>query len=333
MTTQTDKVLAKAAKLLALQTGKGATEAEAALAAERLQQLLEEHNLTLSQVEAAGNSTETVKRVKAGLSAKGAAQKWRMLLMETIAKNNFCLYSTTRPPGHDSRGRRLSIQYVLIGREVNVNASKMLLDYLEGSLMRVLKDSGYTFWVGNGNISKDALYFLEGAVSRLGERLTERRIQREKESEARAAEAKGNGTHRELVLAEVYGSEAELNNDFLNGFPAGTTAQRRREQEAKAARIEARFQELKAGGMEWVEAWYQSRGYGEAEARKYAASYHRSNSRRSGGQGRSQNWSNGGGRQYQKVNSSAYRAGRNAANSIGLDAQVGAGAAGKLPKA
>ncbi len=42
-----DRVLQHAAKLLAVQENRGASEAEATFATERLQRLLQDHNLTL----------------------------------------------------------------------------------------------------------------------------------------------------------------------------------------------------------------------------------------------------------------------------------------------
>lgn len=75
----TEKVLKLAAKLLAIQEHRGATEAEAANAAEHLQRLLQEHNLTLSQIEAAGDQTApTETRVKEAVkSYSSRSQQWR----------------------------------------------------------------------------------------------------------------------------------------------------------------------------------------------------------------------------------------------------------------
>jgi hypothetical protein len=332
-------------KLLALTEGRGATEAEAALAMEHVQRLLQDHGLTLAQVEA--SSGETAGDRSKIVTDLRAAYAYQLDLMRTLAENNFCLHTVrtvtarTEKPRWDGRaGRyvqeRRSKRHVLVGRELNVRVTTETYAYLLEALTRA---SSYD------PRSADGKTFLEGGVARLVERLSERRRQREAESEANrtAASTIGNGTHRELVLTDVYGSEADQNNDVLNGFPIGTTAARRRERAAENARREGERARLVAEGVDQIVATYRSYGYAPERAEELAASYRatvaaaprsrggRSNGGRSNG-GRSNGWTHGQEAHYRRVNSASYRAGKAAGDAIGLDDQVGRARRPTLPR-
>ena len=318
-------VLNRISKLLAIQEARGATEAEAQIAAGHVQKLLQDFNLTLSEVERhGGGSDQPSSRKKDEVSIKNNNMPFLDRLCEGVAGTNFCLARVSVTKNEKGWRRK---RVVLIGREVNVRATRLTFDYLVEACFREMQGHEYRLTTGKaGEYSKDALYFLEGMANRVVERLQKLQAEREAESAKRAGEAQaapqGNGTHQELVLSDVYGSEQDLNNDFLNGFPAGTTASRRRAAEEKEARINAEYEKLKSEGMEWVEAWCRARGYGD-QAVQYAHAYHRS-SRRSG---RSRGYSHGttgsSQREYKKVNSTAYQNGRKAGSTVSLDQQVG----------
>lgn len=330
----TEKVLDTIAKLLAVSEGRGATEAEAELANAHVERLLAQHNLTLSQVESRAGTSQDGKRRKDEITVvTWSIMQWQTDLLEGIAESNFCL---ARAQWYwDERGQKRK-RVVLIGREVNVVATTMMYGYLKEACFREMADHGYAK-MEKGHYARDGAYFCHGMTSRVVERLRQRRKEREDESARRAASAQGNGTHRELVLSDVYGSEADLNNDFLNGFPAGTTAAKRREEAEREARFEAEFERLKGEGVDWVEAWYRSRGYSQDLAVQYAAIYkgaggRAGRGRRRGGRGGSaHNWSRRDEAEYRKVNSASYRQGLEAGASISLDDQVGGSSRKSLP--
>ena len=310
----TEKVLALAAKLLAVQESRGASENEAAVAAEHLQKLLQDHNLTLSQVEADQGASD-VKRVKDAVTGS-VWQPWRAKLISGIAKNNFCLAADSITYVGKNRVQRI----LVIGREVNVNVTKMTYDYLADAFLQIVKAK---YGVRTVATRRDHAYFMDGAVSRVVERLDLRRREREAEDAARAANATGNGTHRELVLSDVYGSEAELNNDALNGYPPGTTAQRNREAEERRFRQRTEHDRLVAEGIDSTVAWYRAYGYSEEQTVSSAKALNR-RSRRSGRYRHgAQNWSRRDEAFHRKVNSKSYKAGRCAGNEVGLDSQLG----------
>lgn len=314
-----EQVLVKISKLLALQTSKGATEAEASLAAEHVQRLLQEHNLTLSQVESFGGKSSDSTRSKKETEFR-AMYEWHRTLMSQLAENNFCMYLTqkvvnAKPLYSGGRGKTSRV-HVLVGRDINVMVTMQTYEYLTTTLGRLADEAGYT-----GKQMQDRTRFQEGAVERITARLYKRRCEREAEDRARQAQAVPNGSGRELVLADVYGTEADLNNDVLNGYPLGTTATQNRKIKAREIARQAEQERLQAEGVDAIEAFYRAYGYSVEKSKEYADNYKKS-SRRRGGRGRSQNWTRSDQANYEKRNSTSYRAGQEAGNKIGLDAQV-----------
>lgn len=339
--TETDEAfLRRAKKLMALAHDGGATEAEAAAAAAKLQELLQDRNLTLAQVEGASLDGPETKREKRTADRR-AMYEYQQNLMRTLADNNFCLHhlarvfvrdrgwgAVTRPLKdeagqivRDENGHAKIVtghyekRHLLVGRQLNVDVTIATYDYLLEALARA---NPYD------HRSKDGKRFLDGGVSRLVERLVEKRRQREAEDEAKRSGRvpAGNGTHRELVLSDVYGSEADLNNDAYNGFPPGTTAANRRRAEELEMERKAVRERLVAEGVDPDVAWYRSYGYDDERAVQRVAD----DRRRSGrpGRGRARSWTRGDEAHYRKINSESYRAGRAAGGTIGLDDQVGA---------
>lgn len=329
MTMSMEKVLSLAAKLMAVQENRGASETEATMAAEKLQQLLQDHNLSMSQVEqAAGDGAAPVaKRVKDAIRTS-VWQTWRAFLLEGIARNNFCL-ARAMTKWLDNGDRQQTT--VIVGREVNINVTKLTYDYLVNAFQRAVAELGIKRSASTQQ-RKEFDWFMEGAVTRVVERLDERRRERERESEAAKQATTGSGTGKELVLSDVYGSEADLNNDALNGFPAGTTAARRRENAERMARQEAKREELIAAGMDSTIAWYISIGYSETQAVEMHANQKNQSQRRGSHRHSAHNWSRRDEAQYRKVNSAVYQAGRETGNNVGLDGQVGATSRKRLPK-
>lgn len=323
--TDNTKIYDKIRKLLALADAtRNSSEAEAALAAERVQSLLQDYGLTLAQVEAAGGAIEQGDRA-AVTSDRRALYKWQQALMAALAENNFCLHRVRVEDVVDGRKQRASKRHQLVGRKLNVDVTLQTYDYLAVAIKRAASEAGYE----HAARERDHHVFLDGAVTRLVERLAELRRQKERESRdaAMKAQATGNGSGTELVLTDVYGSEADQNNDVINNFPIGTTAAKKREAADKKARIDAKHQELIDAGVDWAEGWYLAHGYSAEAAKSYGGQYNRNARRRSSSSSRgwTRGWRNadGGTAHAKKVNSAAYQSGRDAGNSIGLDTQVG----------
>src|SRR5690242_13959581 len=112
MTQTPDKILARAAKLMVLANDAGATEAEAAVAASKLQELLQDYNLTTSQVEVAASNNNvpvpSAPRTKETTTLH-ASYDYQRELMGTLADNNFCIHRVVDVFKKASSGRHTRI--------------------------------------------------------------------------------------------------------------------------------------------------------------------------------------------------------------------------------
>lgn len=315
----TEKLLLKIKKLMALaDNARNSSEAEASAAAEKVQELLQEHGLSMAMVEDAGGSSDSVldQREKSQTDRR-AMYAWQRSLMEALARNNFCFHTIRFIKEFNRGAERKSPKHFLIGRSINIQVTLATYDYISETIRNLAEQAGYA-----SSAQKERGYFLEGSVSRLTERLAERREQAEQESKRKASAIPGTA----LVLSNVYGTEEDLNNDALNDFPAGTTAARRRDREEKAAARSKKEAELIAGGMEKTEAFYVSHGYPPARAQELANDWNKKQNRRrtSSGRGWTRSWNTASDRKHsQKVSSQAYGEGRKAGDRVGLDSQVG----------
>lgn len=321
MNTTTDKnsLIQRIQKLLALaDASRNPNEHEVQAAAAKVQQLLQEYGLSMAQVEAEGGKSDAGDREQAAVDRR-AMFKWQRDLMAAIAENFFCYHMVKEMTVKRiyREGFKKSLRHVLIGRAVNIAVAVEMYDYLSKAIARVAVENGHDLK------ARDTVFFFDGAVSRIAERLrTKRRDEELRQAEERAARARaaaaagGGSTGTALVLTDVYTNEQDLNRDFLNGYEPGTSARMRREEEAR----QARQMELEQSGMDWVEAFYVSKGYSPEKAKELADKYHKAD--RSAGRssrGRTDHRAN---RQYA---SSAYHSGREAGKKIGLDTQIGAG--------
>ena len=190
MTTKTENpIVDKIRKLMAL--SKSSNEHEAALAAQRCQELLAEHNLSMAEIGAAGESKTQVsgKREKTPHD-KSAMYKYQTELMEALAKNNFCMYWISEQWKADPKGSklryfhttdftdqnkyekgRIAKVHILLGREDNVMVTRMMYDYLVETMDRLLP------WQGMEKRGKEALLWLAGCTETLVGRLDEQRRQ------------------------------------------------------------------------------------------------------------------------------------------------------------
>ncbi len=355
-----DKVIDRVRKLMALANNKGATEAEAQNAAAMAQRILQDNGLSMAQIERAGKAAQAEemggKREKKNTDRR-AMYRWQRELMEALAKNNFCLALEDVIERFDGRKMRKSKTYILIGREINVITTTIMYDYLSQTVRRLATTEGYDH-AGN---ERDHHIFLEGATSRIIERLDDQRAEREAEDERRAKEEKARTQHPSaapssggalIVLSDVYGSETDLNNDHRYGLEPGTTAQRRRDEEAEAERwrkqqaeIRARrdemYEKLIKGGMDEDVAMHMAyNGMTEERAREYVAEAEEERKKaakraqrqsyrpRSGGSYRGPSQAEM--REQERRNSQAYRDGYKKGDAVSLNQQIDEQKKGRL---
>lgn len=261
--------------LIALQS-RATNPHEAASAAEKMQALLQKHNLTRAQVEGSKEQADDplkARREKLEHNRTGMFQYQRDL-MRTLAINNFCLYNLDTKFKADVEGRswgwtedrndyvkgRKFKAHTIIGRVENVRATTMMYDYLL-DLMNGINP------YKNSIVTSDRLLWLQGCTEAVCERLVEQRTGRQKREEGK----KGKQTPGLVRLADLYSSEEDLNSDFKRGRKPGTTARLRLEREAADREweeeqrkielaVEAKEKELIKSGVSSNDAWYLARG-------------------------------------------------------------------------
>ena len=133
-----------------------------------------------------------------------------------------------------------------------------------------------------------------------------------------------------VILTDVYGTEKELNEDALNGWEPGTTANMRRQAEAreKAHRVKIAAEEARliAGGMNEDDAWYVARGMSLPSLRRVEEDKPETARERRRREGRERSWQE---REWrtnrkdeQRRSNPAYQAGQREADDISLHQQV-----------
>lgn len=363
MTPETDltqeqrSIIDKVEKLLRL-AGRNTNEAEAEAATAKAMALLESYNLDMSTVERNGGG-DTGKRTDEKLI--GGFYQYERDLWGRVAELNFCWYwsqhtrawvtkrdekayeamaaergltedGKPRYPTYEMRKlaerKKLKNQHRLVGRVANVAATRAMAGYLLGTIERLARERLATrvTWDPTGPYKSEAralnaqlwgrwaVSYREGAAARIAEKLWDRRRQmlREEKERREAAHRKmseaAGGTA--LTLTELSQAEEDGNTDFLYG--EGTAARRRAERAENARRLA----EADAANTAWAAANPKEAAAEEAKREKDAR--RRSARSYSGGQEKARDWS-------------AYRAGYEAGEKIGLDTQAeGRRAAGLL---
>ena len=328
-------------KLMALARDDGATEAEAALAAEKAQALMTEHNLSMANIEAAGGqSGEEGQRVKDGVSHR-QVYKWQRELMRAVADLNFC-YCTEQVKYH---ARTTSFNgYQLIGRAANVVSTRTMFEYLVQTIERLAREDVQD---PKGYFTRYAHSFKEGCADRVVDRLRQRRDEEVARQERKAREEKARSAHPgaatgnalAVVLGDYVQDEKDLNEDFRRGWPAGTTKSKRLEHEAEWLQYqqEARERreirraillsdrpELDPEGelFDWLLDGFDEESYNRMNAPRKEETEAQRRKRKEKEQREHDRWWNQENRKNSKKDWAGYSKGQQAGDSVGLDKQV-----------
>lgn len=219
-------VIAKIEKLLALgQNNDNEHQAEAAMA--KVMAMLEAHNLDMSQIGTSGKGHQGAARKDQ--TGKGGLYGWQRKLWKGVAELNFCHYLSIKGLAKGS-----VYEHRLIGSHANVVSTEIMAKYLQATIERLAqgwaKDRGY-----HSVFVRDAIAYREGMADRVVDKLSERRYkvlqeERVREEERKKADAaKGVVTGNAMTLVQIISTEADFNNDYLNGYELGTTARDRHE--------------------------------------------------------------------------------------------------------
>jgi len=219
-----EDILNKIRKLLSLADNND-NEHQAAAASQKVMELMERHNLDLSMLDAAKpDGTRDDRKLKGGLYG------WQRKLWESSADLNFCKYWSIRGLKEGS-----SYEHRILGREVNVVSTTILAEYLQNTVERMARREARR--TNHNMFARSMIAYREGIATRLVERLAAKRREKMAEEQRRKDEwAKQHSTGTSLTQIDVAHAEEDYNNDFLYGYPPGTSAKRRAENDASIAR-------------------------------------------------------------------------------------------------
>lgn len=332
-----DKVLTRLRAIMAKTVANGCTEAEASAAADKVNEILQAYNMSLTDLDTQGatNADEGAARTKEvnANAARAANYSWQVKLMKAIAEANFCRHWVEEvlymcPAKRMIPGKR----HALLGRKVNIISSNLMYDYLQETMVRL-----NPYAVAGKQQSKASHSWRLGCSERLAARIVDKhRADMEnskREKAARDANRPAGSAPGALVLVDVYASESDLNEDFLYELPPGTTTRNRLEREAKRndpAEVAKRQAEREAWEAKWkaereaVEAERVARLAKETpEQRAKREDREAEKTRREG----EKFWNRAyreQARNARKIDHSAYNAGKATAESISLNRQMAA---------
>jgi hypothetical protein len=333
-----DSVVRKIQLLLNLAARSEGNEAEAAAAMARAQEILAKYNLDLATVQdkvVTGGTAEREAESKRdyALSKRSAMYKWQQNLVRAIAEANYCIYWIAEvkeqayiPPknrksyeDYDENGMgTIHVKrHRVLGRVANTTGVMIMVDYLLDTIERLLP------YPQAQRLSREANLWREGCADRLVERVNAKAEAMRKADYATQGEQQYSVAIQVAAMAE---KEEAGNYDHQHG--AGAWAKRKARNaemdlywsdEAVAAREAKREAEIAAKRALETPAQRKAREREEERERKRQERASEAYSRRY--------WARAdreAERAEARRESSAYRAGSDKGNSIGLDAQVSA---------
>lgn len=211
-----ESIVRKIQKLFSL--AQSSNEAEANLAMARAQELLAQYNLEAAVVRGTHVTGGTVaaepeKREKTKIPYS-AFYKYQQLLWRTLAEANFCWYwvaDTTEAYnkrvsyGTEIHHRKVK-RHMLLGTEANVMVVRLMGEYLEDTMERLLP------YPNSERLSKSAISWKTGCANRLVQRIQQLAAERR---EAMMSQPASNETG--IALRDVIQKEYEANYDAAYG--------------------------------------------------------------------------------------------------------------------
>jgi hypothetical protein len=181
-----DSLINKIRNLLKMTTSNGCTEAEAAAAAAKVQELMIAHNISISQVKVSERSEPAENVDRAAVRKGGKLVRWKIALLDGCAQANFCKCYSRHYCG--------DVEMIVVGKPTNRAACMEVFEYLEATIERlaaraIKQRPSYESARSYGNA------FRYGAAERLRARLKE---------SIRQASEKGAAGSTAIVVADVY---------------------------------------------------------------------------------------------------------------------------------
>jgi hypothetical protein len=323
----TRRAVDKIQKLLML-AARNPNEAEAALATAKAQELLVAYNLDAATVERENGVSG--KRLDENVA--GGMYKFQQKLWRHLAELNFCMYWTQRVRRKEIymwRGRRIwtTFEHRLVGRAVNVVATKNMAQYVNQTVERLCRER-----VGDGPLtqirSSYMVAFREGIVDRVCEKIAEKRRTLIKDEERRQADAArrasraGVSLATTLTVAGLSEREEAANYDFLHGEGAWA---RKKEAEAEWERNWEKRRKARAKAEAEAERELAEWAAANPEEAAREAAKERARQRRKDSYVPRGRWRFRQTKEEMRRESGGYHAGYEAGEGVGIEPQVGGG--------
>jgi hypothetical protein len=315
---QQAKLVGRIQALMSKTEANGCTEAEAQAAAEKVQELLRQHNLDMTVLEASGQQAREKREQTKFVGS--AAYDHQRYLMSVIAETNFCMVWVKNDQRFVRGAWHKTKSYVILGRQANVVTTIEMFKYLNGAMENLVPVPN------TQRNSRWALSWKAGCSQRLRDRLRQRAAEAKAASEEKArreaeqkAAATGNGAPAEpgtaLTLSSVYDSEYAQNYDAAFGEGAyarmlARQAEHAKTREQREAEYAAAEEKRKAEREDMLAKMTPAQR--KAFLAREAAREQRERERQE------RRWK----RQDERVDWDAYQEGREAADDIGLDDQI-----------
>ena len=154
-----DKIIDKIKKMFAL--AQSSNENEAAMAMAMAHELLQKYNLSMTDIEAKGEKSE----LETDYYAK-ASHPWQVTLVKAISKANYCdMFISYSTVGFGNTGRAIREKtMVIVGKEHNVAAVKVMADYILGAIE---KGSKKMYGTGKALVASYKVGFSQAVQHRL----------------------------------------------------------------------------------------------------------------------------------------------------------------------
>jgi hypothetical protein len=307
-----ESIVRKIQKLFSL--AQSPNEAEASLAMATAQALLAQYNLEAAVVRGAHVAGGTVaqepekrERTKIPYSAFYMYQR---LLWRTIAEANFCWYwvaDTTEEYnkrtdiGVEVRSRKVK-RHMLLGTEANVIVVRMMGEYLEDTMERILP------YPHSERLSKSAISWKTGCAERLVQRIQILAAER------RESKPTTTSTGTEIALRDVIQAEYEANYDAAYGAGSWLKAKLRQADAMANRQLQdaERDQKLLNESPAEKRARLKQEALDEKKSRKNQEKWQRQ-------------WDNAQRARSRNLDHGAYWDGHATGNDIGLEGQVATG--------
>lgn len=162
-----ESVLKKIQKLLKMSEENGASENEAMTAAQKVNELLQEHNLSMSDISTDDSAVEPIDKE----SFDTPRDKWKGWITAATAKLYFC--TTYNERRVDENYKYVKVR-TFVGRESNRKVAKSMCDYFINAVERMADKEFATVPGSRSDINKMKFNFKQGAAMSLCNRLNEK---------------------------------------------------------------------------------------------------------------------------------------------------------------